>query len=57
MAKSVVTPERFASGMTFEQYLAYIGTPENLTREAFGYHGGSFGAAPRKDNSALIRER
>ena len=52
MAKSVVTPERFASGMTFEQYLAYIATPENLIREAF-----SFGAAPRKDNSALIRER
>ena len=57
MAKSVVSPERFASGMTFEQYLAYIGTPENLAREAFGYYGGSFGAAPRKDNSALIRER
>ena len=24
--RSVVTPERFASGMTFEQYGAFIGT-------------------------------
>ena len=24
--QSVVTPERFASGMTFEQYMAFIGT-------------------------------
>ena len=31
-SKSVVTPERFKSGRTFEQYLAYIGTPENLAR-------------------------
>ena len=30
----VVTPERFASGMTFEQYMAFIGTPGNLAREA-----------------------
>jgi hypothetical protein len=57
VAKNVVTPERFASGMTFDHYLAYIGTPENLAREAFGYYGGSFGAAPRKDNSTVIRER
>jgi thiol-disulfide isomerase/thioredoxin len=34
--KSVVTAERFASGMTFEQYVAYIGTPENLKREGSG---------------------
>src|SRR5258706_5758842 len=31
--RSVVTPERFASGMTFTQYLAFIGTPANLARE------------------------
>lgn len=30
----MVTPERFGSGMTFEQYLTFIGTPENLAREA-----------------------
>jgi len=57
VANSVVTPERFASGMTFEEYLVYIGSPENLAREGFGYYGGSFGAAPRKDNSTVIRER
>ncbi len=59
MAKSVVTPERFAKGRTFEEYLKYVGSPENLAREAFGGYypdGGSFGA-PRKDNSGVFRER
>jgi thioredoxin family protein len=46
--KSAVTPERFASGRTFEQYLAYIGTPENLAREGSG-------GAPRRDWSGGIR--
>ena len=32
--QSVVTPERFASGTTFEQYVRYVGSPENLKREA-----------------------
>jgi thiol-disulfide isomerase/thioredoxin len=31
---SVVTPERYASGMTFDEYVNFIGTPENLKREA-----------------------
>lgn len=56
---SVVTPERFARGMTFEEYVRYVGSPENLAREAWGgYHpdGGST-PAPRKDNSAIFRER
>ena len=56
---SVVTPERFAKGMTFEQYVKYVGTPENLAREGFSaYHpdAGSIGG-PRKDNSAVFRER
>jgi hypothetical protein len=35
----VVTPERFASGMTFDQYMAFIGTPENLAREAGWWRG------------------
>jgi len=35
----VVTPERFASGMTFDQYVAYVGTPENLKREGSGGRG------------------
>ena len=35
----MVTPERFASGMTFDQYMAFIGTPENLAREAGWWRG------------------
>jgi hypothetical protein len=45
--------------MTFDEYLRYAGSPENLAREAFGGYfpdGGSFGA-PRKDNSGVLRER
>ena len=49
-SKSVVTRERFASGMTFDQYVAYVGSPENLKRE--GPSG-----APRKDWSGFLRER
>jgi hypothetical protein len=59
VGKSAVTPERFAQGMTFDEYVKYVGTPENLAREAFGGYfpdSGSFGA-PRKDNSAVFRER
>jgi hypothetical protein len=44
----MVTPERFASGMTFQQYVAYVGTPENLKRE------GSLGV-PRLDRSEYLR--
>src|SRR2546422_10816417 len=46
---SVVTPERFVSGMTFDQYVAYVGTPENLKRE------GSQGEA-RRDWSGYLRK-
>jgi len=59
MAQSVVTPERFARGMTFEQYVKYTGSPENLAREAFGSYfpdGGSIGTA-RRDNSSVFRDR
>ena len=48
--KSVVTPERFASGMTFDQYVAYVGSPENLKREGSG-------GAPRRDWSGYLRKR
>ncbi|HEV8674134.1 MAG TPA: thioredoxin family protein [Methylomirabilota bacterium] len=47
--KTVLTPERYASGMTFEQYLAYIASPENLGREGSG-------GAPRKDWSSWMRD-
>ncbi|PYM39319.1 MAG: hypothetical protein DME17_01695 [Candidatus Rokuibacteriota bacterium] len=59
VAKSVVNAERFAKGMTFDEYVRYAGSPENLAREAWGGYfpdGGSF-SAPRKDNSAVLRER
>jgi hypothetical protein len=46
----VVTPARFAAGMTFPQYLDYIGTPENLARESGWWLG-----RERKDLSAIIR--
>jgi hypothetical protein len=45
---TVVTPERFAKGMTFDQYVRFMATPENLARE------GSQGE-PRKDFSAFFR--
>lgn len=54
-----MTPERYAQGMTFEQYVAYVGSADNLAREGFGGYfpdGGSVGA-PRKDQSAVFRER
>jgi len=47
---SVVTPARFAKGMTFEQYVAHVATPENLQRE------GSQGPT-RVDQSAFLRDR
>lgn len=47
-SKSVVTPERFASGMSFEQYLAWIATPESLAREGSG-------GVPRRDWSGWMR--
>jgi len=58
--KSAVTPERFAKGMTFEEYVRYAGSPENLAREGFGGRyladGGSVGGA-RRDHSGVLRER
>jgi len=43
-----ISPERFASGMTFIEYLDYIASPENLGRE--GNEG-----APRADRSPQLR--
>ncbi len=47
-SKSVVTPERFASGMTFDEYVHYVASPENLKREGSG-------GEPRRDWSAFLR--
>ena len=61
MADSRVTAERFAKGMTFDAYVKYVGSPENLAREAFGGvylpDGGAAMGGPRKDNSAIFRDR
>lgn len=46
----VVTSERFAKGMTFEQYVNYVGTPENLAREAGWWLG-----QRRRDFSGVLR--
>ena len=47
-SQSVVTPERFAKGMTFDEYVRFVATPHNLAREA------SMGAA-RRDQSGHLR--
>jgi hypothetical protein len=59
VSRTLVTPERFAQGRTFDEYVKYVGSPENLAREAFGGYfpdAGSIGAS-RKDNSSVFRER
>ena len=48
---SVVTPARYAQGMTFDQYLADIATPENLARE-----GSPAGGGVRRDWSGHLRQ-
>ena len=55
MAKSAVTAERFAKGLTFEQYVKYTGSPENLAREAFGSYfpdGGSASSKPPRSSGS-----
>ncbi len=57
--RPAVTPERFARGMTFDEYVRYVATPENLAREAWGGYFPDSGSIPtaRKDQSAVFRER
>src|SRR5256886_17681989 len=59
MARSVITPERFARGRTFDEYVKYAGSAENLAREAWGgyFSDGGSKAVARKDNSGVFRER
>jgi len=49
-ATSVVTAERFATGLTFDEYVRYAGSPENLEREAGWWLG-----PVRQDLSGLLR--
>jgi hypothetical protein len=51
-----MTPERFAQGMTFDDYVKFTGSPENLAREGFDVRRFSF-MRPRLDWSGLLRER
>jgi len=51
-----MTPERFAKGMTFNDYLEFIGSPENLTREGWDIRRFAV-CAPRVDWSGYLRER
>ena len=48
--RSVVTAGRFAQGMTFDEYVRYTATPENLAREAGWWLG-----RERKDLSGILR--
>jgi len=49
--RGVVTAERFAQGMTFDDHVTYVGTPENLEREAGWWLG-----PKRRDFSGLLRD-
>jgi thioredoxin family protein len=51
-----LTPERFARGMTFDEYVAFTGSPENLAREGFDVRRFS-AVRPRLDWSGFLRER
>ncbi len=51
-----MTPERFARGMTFDQYVTFSGSPANLGREGFDIRRFSL-VRPRVDWSGYLRER
>ena len=51
-----MTPERFARGMSWEEYVRFTGSPENLKREGFDIRRFSL-VRPRVDWSGYLRER
>jgi Thioredoxin len=51
-----MTPERFARGMTFADYLKFTGSPENLGREGFDVRRFAL-VHPRLDWSHYLSER
>jgi hypothetical protein len=51
-----MTPERFARGMTFDEYVRFCGSPGNLAREGFDIRRFSL-VRPRVDWSGYLRER
>ena len=51
-----MTPERFARGMTFDEYVRFTGSAANLAREGFDIRRFSL-VRPRVDWSGYLRER
>jgi Thioredoxin len=51
-----MTPERFAKGLTWDDYVRFTGSPENLAREGFDIRRFSL-VRPRLDWSGYLRER
>jgi Thioredoxin len=51
-----MTPERFARGMTFADYVKFTGSPENLGREGFDVRRLAL-VRPRLDWSGFLAER
>ncbi|HSE06045.1 MAG TPA: thioredoxin family protein [Methylomirabilota bacterium] len=51
-----MTPERFAQGMTFDDYVKFTGSPGNLAREGFDIRRFSL-VRPRLDWSGFLRDR
>ena len=51
-----MTPERFSKGTTFDDYVKFTGSPENLGREGFDIRRFSL-VRPRVDWSGYLRDR
>jgi Thioredoxin len=51
-----MTPERFARGLAWDDYVRFTGSPENLAREGFDIRRFSL-VSPRLDWSGYLRER
>jgi hypothetical protein len=51
-----MTPDRFAKGMTFDEYVTFAGSPENLGREGFDIRRFRL-VRPRVDWSGFLRDR
>ncbi len=51
-----MTAERFAKGMTFDDYVRFIGSPDNLAREGFDIRAFAL-VRPRLDWSGYFRDR
>lgn len=51
-----MTPQRFAQGMTFDQYVTFVGSQANLARQGFDIRRFSH-VQPRLDWSGFLRDR